>query len=91
MGNAISKSNPTVDEKLVGKLQAMTIPSKSDHDGDYVYLEKEACRLRPSALSIDCLTSFPASNAERMAYTQNISVSTFEQWEKKLLQDPKVL
>ena len=90
MGSASSRSEH-IDEKLVERLQAVTMSTKNGDENDFVYLEGEkegeyAVIPRYQGPSFDNWTAHDHGKPR----PQNVSISTFAEWENNLLQDPKV-
>ena len=89
MGNSQSKAlEPAISEKLTERLQALEVKeNRFELDKGYVYINGEECEY---ALSYWFWILTPSLVPPYHPYSSTVSIGTAEQWEKKLMEDPKV-
>ena len=93
MGSSQSKlPEPAVGEKLAERLHAMEVKeSRNELEKGYVYLEGEQRALSESYALFESPPAYNLYVAPQYSpCSSTISISTAEQWEKELMEDPKV-
>ena len=76
MGSSQSRPAPEIEKELLARAEALNLTSKTDFETDYVVVNEKSNALKS------------VENQPKRA--TEVSISTAQEWEKKLLTDPKV-